>query len=63
MRLLLLLLLAFAIAIANALILDIDCEGLKKACCNGEDLPGAERSPSDVGDGAKTGCTDCKSAQ
>lgn len=61
MRLLLLLLLAFAIAIANARILNIDCEGLIKVCCDGEDLPGSERAPGDVGDGAKTGCTGCKS--
>lgn len=60
MRLLLLLLLAFAIAITNALIQDIECNGLHKACCNGEDLPGTERNPGDVGDGAKTGCTPCK---
>ncbi len=38
MRLLLLLLLAFAIAVANALIQDIKCDGLHKACCEGEDL-------------------------
>lgn len=61
MRLLLLLLLAFAIAIANALIQDIECEGLQKACCEGDDLSGTERSLGDVGDNAKTGCTDCKS--
>lgn len=59
MRLLLLLLLAFATAIARAEILDVDCEGLEKACCDGK--PGAERNPGDVGDDAMTGCTTCKS--
>lgn len=61
MRLLLLLLLAFATAIARAEILDVDCEGLEKACCDGQSLPGDERKPGDIGDDAKTGCTTCKS--
>lgn len=60
MRLLLLLVLACALAIASAEFLDVDCGGLEKACCDGEDLPGADRTPGDVGDDAKTGCTTCK---
>lgn len=61
MRLLILLLLAFATAIARAEILDVDCEGLEKACCEEHSLPGHERNPGDIGDDAMTGCTTCKS--
>lgn len=59
MRLLLLLLLAFATVIARAEILDVDCKGLERVCCDGK--PGAERNPGDIGDDAMTGCTTCKS--